>query len=180
MGRNNEDFFTGRGFEGSPSGNTFLHGTNVKLNVGDIIRPNGDSLLQSGRHGGVRGVEPFAEDPRARQPRAWVVPAPPYGNISSGHARHALSYAVRAEANRPTREKRAYLYQVEPISQAEHFPSIENEVSSTDGFRITRVLANVPQSHYHDGHWDDDRNVYLTEHQSRPQVSNCKECGMGV
>lgn len=180
MGANHADFFAGRNFEIPDSGTTFMHGTNVKLNIGDIIKPNGDSLLQSGRHGGIRGVEPYADDSRARLPRAWAVPAPGYGRISSGHARHALSYAVRSESVRPTEAKRAYLYQVEPISHAEHFPSIENEVSSPEGFRVTRILADVPQSHYHDGHWDDGRNVYLTEHQSRPQVSNCKECGMGV
>jgi hypothetical protein len=125
MGRNNEDFFAGRNFQEPEEGAVYFHGTNERLNVGDTINPT-ESLLQSGRHGGAYGIEDVKEDPRATQPRAWAVPVVK-GQVTSGNARHALSYAVRREQNfKRTLGKRAYLYQVEPLSPAEKFPSVEN------------------------------------------------------
>lgn len=178
MTRNTTDFFAGRDHEPPEGGTTYLHGTNVRLGVGDIIRPNGDSLVQSGNHGGVYGLGEAKDDPRANAPRAWVVPARS-SYITSENARHAMSYAVRAEQVRPTKEKRAYVYQVEPVSKAEKFPSPENEVSSADGFRITKIVADVPQSHYRDGHWIDRHGIYLTEHQ-KGYNGECKECAAGA
>lgn len=178
MTRNNEDFFAGRDHEQPEGGTTYIHGTNVRLNVGDIITPNGDSLLRSGRHGGIYGVEDVADDPRATQPRAWAVPAKTK-NISSDNIRHALSYAIRRESDNPTKEKRAYAYQVEPIDKAEKFPSPENEVSSASGFRITKILADVPQDHYSSGHYEDTKGLYLTEHQ-KGFMGDCAECAKGA
>ena len=179
MGANNADFFAGKEYQDQPGGTTFLHGTNVKLNVGDVIQANGDSLLQSANHGGVFHAEKHAEDARAHTPRAWVIPASSR-YITSNNARHGLGYALRAEEVRPTKEKRAYLYQVEPTGKVEKFTSLEDEVSSTSGFRITKLLADVPQSHYHYGNWMDDKQVYLTGHQQTVgtpwDTNDCKEC----
>jgi hypothetical protein len=177
MTRNTTDFFAGRNHEPTGDSTIYLHGTNQRLNVGDLIKPNGDSLVQSGNHGGVYGLGDAKDDPRAHQPRAWVVPVTGY--VSSENARHAMSYAVRAEQTRPTKEKRAYVYQVEPISKAEKFPSPENEVSSADGFRITKIVADAPQSHYRDGHWMDRHGIYLTEHQ-KGYNGKCDECAAGA
>ena len=178
MTRNNADFFAGRDHEQPEGGTTYIHGTNIKLDIGDIIKPNGDSLLRSGRHGGVYGVEAVADDPRVNQPRAWAVPAKT-SYITSDNVRHALSYAVRRERDTPTKEKRAYAYQVEPIDKAEKFPSPENEVSSASGFRIVKIIADVPQSHYQDGHYMNRHGIYLTEHQ-KGYWGECKDCAAGA
>jgi hypothetical protein len=90
-----------------------------------------------------------------------------------------MSYAIRAEGRFPTENKRAYVYQVEPIGKAEKFPSPENEVSSTSGFRITKIVADVPQSHGYDGHYMDRHGIYLTEHQ-KGYNGKCDECAAGA
>lgn len=120
---------------------TWLHGTNQKLNVGDVIKPT-----ESGKLGNAAARFGEANNGTAEEqetPQAWAALETP-----GAHKDVFNSYAVRAEAINPTKEARGYLYRVAPIGKPTVRPGLagENyEWSSPEGWRVTHVLgAGIP------------------------------------
>lgn len=134
MGRNNADLQTG--MQESPK-DVYTHVTNVKLKVGDVIRPHSEGSLRKSMLYGP-GTRFQGTDAELDQPRAWA-----YKNV---HPKIAmLDYAMRAISRNPSAGTNSYLYRVTPIGKVDE--GSHNEVSSTEGFKITHVVGPVAQEH---------------------------------
>jgi hypothetical protein len=158
MGRSNEDFEAGH--QQLPS--SFIHATNIKFNVGDVIAPQATGSLQkSSEQGGVR-MPQGGWGEQANAPRAWATDE---SVVNGGYKMWYQSYAHRAESLNPSKEKMGYLYRVQPVGVPEKHRSVEaGEWSSPQGWRVTHVLGALPLSHKR-VHWDEDKQELYSDEQ---------------